>query len=293
MAAERIDSEGSSPVSALADEELLAELQRRGLAKEHRQKMVYSAPKGARRVLSPPRGPGPCVLELGPREGPLCPRLISQAGRRSKYRIQETCACHGSVEYSWEVDEEAEGNSGPFRRIGRLTGSWLSDPFRQKTVTVSGLEGHELFKLTTASWNPSSLRWSFRIMPPDSEDNADAVFTVNRDVLGRGPLGMREQWRVFKGRARDNEAVYYVVASVWGWEYSFHKCVEDFNAGGEPVARLTQVANTGKLDDETRVWIPAEFDLNIGPSEDVGLLLSVATILDVAHERSQPPTNPM
>jgi len=121
-----------------------------------------------------------------------------------------------------------------------------------------------------------------------ADDKAEALFTFNRDVLGRGVLGLKEAWRVHRGRARDDEALYYCVCSAWGWEHHFYRSQADYDAGAEPVARLHQAAGTGVLCEETRIWQPAVFELEVNPGEDAALLLAMATALDVAHERSQP-----
>jgi len=304
--------------AAISDEALLEEVRRRGLAPAAPAAERVRSP--GTRVRSPPSrvrspdsrvsDPGPCLVEPGPRGGPLAPRLVSSEGRAQLFRLLETGGIRGSVEYSWQrIEEKADGageqahapsgheqahHQGHHERVARLTGSLAAHSLGRRCVHVSGLNGTEVFKLedSAAAWNPAHVRWSFRILPPGCDDSADALFTVNRDVIGRGPLGLREQWRVFRGRARDDEVVYYLVCAAWGWDYHFYKSQADYDAEGEPVAQLTQAAGTGVRLGETGVWVPAEFDLSVGPGEDAGLLLAVATILDVAHERSQPP-NPV
>jgi hypothetical protein len=166
----------------------------------------------------------------------------------------------------------------------------MSSAFGRKSLQVRSPAGSEVFSIgsSTKVLNPSQLRWSFRVLPPASASNDDVFFTVNRDALGRGPLGLREQWRVYRGRARESDEVYYCVGSVQGWKYRFYRAEADFKAGCTPVAKLDQVDGTGSFRQEQQRWIPAQFVLNVGPGEDSALLLSVATILDTVHERSFP-----
>merc|ERR1711879_717410 len=108
------------------------------------------------------------------------------------------------------------------------------------------------------------------------------------DLFGTGPMWLREQWRIFRGRAREGKELYYCIANALGWEYHFYRSQEDQYSGHDYAAHLKKVSGTGALSEAMMVWIPAEFDLEVRPREDAALLLSVATILDVAHQHSTP-----
>merc|ERR1711953_1611884 len=102
---------------------------------------------------------------------------------------------------------------------------------------------------------------------------------INRDIMGRGALKLQEQWRIFRGRARDNDEVYFCLGAGFGWSYKVYKSARDIDTGTPAVAHITQATGTGELTgDAMPKWIPARFEIWVGPGEDAALLLCFATV---------------
>mmetsp|Transcript_103235 Transcript_103235/g.205192 ORF Transcript_103235/g.205192 Transcript_103235/m.205192 type:complete len:316 (+) Transcript_103235:60-1007(+) len=311
MLSECASTEGATHAAAMEDDELLAELQRRGYQvgrqqQQQPQGQQESAPATDRASIPLPsrndtssttEGFGMEVstvdvellsetgpLELGRPGNALVPQLQS-LDRQLNFGI---LADGVKRKCTWELVSGGSSDTGH----GRLLFGSLSDNLGQLSMSMCNAQGSEVFKLVHATnvWNPSQVRWSFRVMPPGSDDSTDALFTINRDLLGSGKLGLREWWRVYRGLARNGDVAYYCAGWRSSWEYKFYKSEPDCKADRSPVAQLRQMEGTGQLSGESVLmsWLPARFELIVEPGEDSAVLLSVASILDMVHDRSKP-----
>merc|ERR1712004_527345 len=89
--------------------------------------------------------------------------------------------------------------------------------------------------------NPLKFRWSFRILPAGSKSNDDTLFTINRDFFSKGLLGVKEKWRIYQGRKRDKNMIYYCIGNYIGWDFKFYRSKWDYDLGNrEVLAKIEQ-----------------------------------------------------
>jgi len=233
-------------------------------------------------------------LQLGLSGEALIPSLVPPPGVVYQLKNKEKTQFLETNEYKWELDEvELGGREFEIdAKIAKLKGKWQSNSFGHKSVHVYDNTGTEIFKIRLSSnvWNPLQRRWSFRMLPPGSKDNDDALFTINKDQFGRGIpiLWEKEEWRIYRGRERDNDMIYYCVGSWLGWDFKFYKSMEDYDHSARPVAKIKQKMNAGAIFDND--WLPDKFKLKVQPGEDTALLLAVSSIIDMTHD-SKPDNN--
>jgi len=303
MLPECASTEVAAHATALRDEELLAELQRRGFQVAPRHiSPEDSAPVADRTGNLPPSGDdNSSTVDSGVEPSRVDVELLSYSGQLElggpgNALVPELLAMDDQLNFRIVADGISrtctwELISGGSIDAGRLLFGRVSDILGQLCMSMCNSQGSEVFRLTHASniWNPSQMRWSFRVTPPGS-DNADALFTINRDLLGSGKLGLREWWRVYRGLARSGDVVYYCAGWRSSWDYRFFKSEADCKADHSPVAHLRQLEGTGQFKEGSAVmaWVPARFELSVEPGEDSAVLLSVASILDMVHDRSKP-----
>jgi len=221
-------------------------------------------------------------LELGFPGQALIPRLVPPPGftyefknKEDNDKFKDQVKKNEKNEYKWELDEirvpsqryECELDL----KIAKLKGKLTSDSFGHKSVHVYDTIGREIFKIRHDKnvWNPLALRWSFRILPPGSKDSTDALFTFNKDVFGRGLIGLQEEWRIYRGRERDNDMVLYCVGDYKKHNFAFYRRVEDYDNRVQPVATIKQKK------DKIKLMVPS--------GEDTALMLVMSTILDMTH----------
>jgi hypothetical protein len=221
-------------------------------------------------------------LELGFPGQALIPKLVPLPGftyelknKEDNDKFKDQVKNNEKNEYKWELDEirfpsqryECELDL----KIAKLKGKLTSDSFGHKSVHVYDTMGREIFKIRHDKnvWNPLALRWSFRILPPGSKDSSDALFTFNKDVFGRGLIGLQEEWRIYRGRERDNDMVLYCVGDYKKHNFVFYRRAEDYDNSAQPVATIKQKK------DKIKLMVPA--------GEDTALMLAMSTILDMTH----------
>lgn len=232
------------------------------------------------------------------RENMLVPDLVAPPGSWYQFRVKEKPRIVETNEYEWELDMANGLDLG--WRIAKLEGKWTSSQFGHQSVHVHNHAGREIFKIRNDKyvWNPFSRRWSYRILPPHSKDSADAWFTINKDAWGRGLLFLRDEWRIYRGRERDNDMVYYCVGSYFGWNWWFYRNKHAYDNGEEAIAEISQKWNAGAFlgggggmgEDfgaGLGTWLPDKFKLRIKDGEDSALLMSVATIIDMVYDSEE------
>lgn len=249
-----------------------------------------SPPQGPqRRTLSPcddDKSPRQCLIDAGPYGGPLGPALLSK--REQVFRLSGELVV-GKTEQRWKlVEHEAGADTAagrkPVARVRRSQGE-------RRIIHVCAMDGAERVQVKdmSSSWNPLHVKLCFHVWRVGEEaGQAEQVplFSIWRETIGLGPLGHREQWRIFRGSAKDEELYFVTATASRGWDWSFYKSRKD----SKPVAHLSQLQGTGQDSKLTGAWIPAEFDLTVGPAEDAALLLTMSSVLDCVHSRSRRPS---
>lgn len=178
-------------------------------------------------------------------------------------------------EYMWFKGHE------PF---AMLRGKWTSNTFGHQTVRVRDMSGKEVFMIRNSKnvWNPFSLRYSFRIHPPG--DKEGVWYTINKDAIGRGFAGMRQEWRVYRGKERDNQMVYYCVGSYGGWSYTCYKSQSDYDMSLPPIAWTEQEMNAGDFFTDFSQWLPDHYRLYTKTGCDSALILALSTVIDMCND---------
>eukprot|EP00440_Ansanella_granifera_P057084 gb/GFBE01061880.1/.p1 GENE.gb/GFBE01061880.1/~~gb/GFBE01061880.1/.p1 ORF type:complete len:183 (+),score=42.79 gb/GFBE01061880.1/:1-549(+) len=169
-------------------------------------------------------------------------------------------------------------------KIAKLQGKWTSNSFGHQSVHVMDGSGQEVFKIRRSKnvWNPLQWRTSFRILPPGSKDNDDALYTVNKDVWGKGFMWIKQEWKIYQGRVRDGKMLYYCVGGYRGWDFKIYRNPEEYKAHAKPIAVIKQKLNMGAFVDHD--WIPDKFTLTVYEGGDSALLLAISSIIDITHD---------
>mmetsp|Transcript_40482 Transcript_40482/g.114568 ORF Transcript_40482/g.114568 Transcript_40482/m.114568 type:complete len:429 (-) Transcript_40482:129-1415(-) len=229
---------------------------------------------------------------------PLIPELVPPPGQVYEFLNKEKPHAAQFIfegidtnAYKWEFSEIERMSDGREFKVdqtfAKLKGKWTSNSFGHKSVHVYSKDGSEMFKIRMSkhTMNPFTLRWSFRILPPGSKDSDDALFTINKDYWGKGLLWMKEEWRVFRGRERDGDEIYYGVGGYLGWDFKFYRNERDYTRGSKTVvAKIEQKVNAGALLNVN--FLPDKYKIKVYPGEDSALLLAVATIIDMMRDSS-------
>jgi hypothetical protein len=123
----------------------------------------------------------------------------------------------------------------------------------------------------------------------------DALYTINRDIMGAKYLFFGDQWHIYNGRKRDQKELYYgtspdmssALTDAFGlWtEIAFWKSKADYKEKKDPVAYVKQKRNAGAF--LSMSWIPDQYKIEVGPGEDTGALLAIAMIMDVVTDSNQ------
>jgi len=170
--------------------------------------------------------------------------------------------------------------------VAKLKGKWRSNTFGHQSVHAYDSSGQEIFKIRRSKhvMNPRQRRWSYRILPTGSKSNHDTLFTINKDQFGRGLFWQKEEWRIYKGRERDNKMIYYCVGKYGNWDFKFYRSKSDANHGGRVVAKIEQKLNAGAFSDSN--WLPDKFKIKVYEGADAALILAVSSIIDMVHDSS-------
>jgi hypothetical protein len=191
-----------------------------------------------------------------------------------------------------------------------LNGNFGSRHFGHDRVKVyaNGMyeQGKELFQMTFTKhiWNPLKYRFSYRILKPSQQktwnEDEDVLFTINRDLFGRGFLWTKDEYRIYQGRERGNKMVYYCVQSWWGWvTRCWHNKLEyesgrsSLTVSGHPgpkyapCAVLSQKVNGGALSPAfaSMTLVPDKYYLYVSPGEDTALLSALGALVDGTQSR--------
>jgi len=185
--------------------------------------------------------------------------------------------------------------------------NWRSWAYGHKSHHVySNADGNELFKIrkTSLGWFKSERRTSYRILPPGSKDDEEALFTINEEIRSHLPivdvvktlLGADSIFRVYRGRERDNDVVLYaegkfpnplvggMAAGAGG--YTFYES----ELKSRVLARIDQNPMYGTMEYGFAANTqnpPDKFTLKVQPGVDAALVLAASTVMDIARDLGQ------
>merc|ERR1712048_899511 len=104
----------------------------------------------------------------------------------------------------------------------------------------------------------------------------------------KGLIGTKyETWRIYRGRQKDNQLLYYCLGSWIGWSfrcYPSHEAYENSGVSGTAytVAQVQQHLNWGAVLQHASA--KDAFTLTVNEGEDPLLLLAWVAIVDMCHD---------
>jgi len=221
--------------------------------------------------------------------GPLVPSLVPKPGQIFKVRNQEAnpfgnWSSIGSRDYHWKLLSVKSQSNGtivyPAKSFATLDGSFFDFTLFDgwKTTVVKNVFNEPLFKIrfTKHIWNPTRWTWSFRITHPQT---GKVLFTINKDWFGTGLLGLRNEWRIYRGHKREGKQIYYAVSGYVGYERYFHHSKADWKKGKKPVAEASQAIG------RDLIGLADTYTLQVNEGEDTALLMTSTVIFDMAEEQ--------
>jgi len=235
-----------------------------------------------------PDDPRFASLSIG-HDGVLVPALVPHPGEvfkfknKEKVRLMELLA--GDLnEYNWVLDADNEHQNMNLK-IASVKGSWKSNTFGHACVKVRDASDKEVFAICRSKnvWNPLQFRDSFRVLPPGG--TGDPLFTVNKDVMGRGMLWVKQAWTVYKGRKRENTPVMFCEGNYIGWKFKMYKSAADRDSEATPIAEIKQSVNLGAV--LSSEFIPDKFKIEVHEGADTALVLALSTIIDMVHDSNE------
>jgi len=217
-------------------------------------------------------------LQLNPDpRGPLLPSMVPPANTSFEVQSVEQIDIIESNEYRWAF----VGIQSGFQMhtinqwFASLHGSFFSNALGKRRTSVTNNMGEDLFIIELSNW--VGFRWSWRIMNPAEE----ILFTINKDIVGAGFLGIRDEWRIYRGRQRDDEQIYHVVGGYLEYEHEFFHSKEEYQNNVAPCATARQ--QTIQLT-ALQGRVPDSFGVTVREGEDTALLLATTVIIDLVHE---------
>jgi len=216
--------------------------------------------------------------------GPLIPDLVPPPGHIFVLESREKIDFIESNSYEWRfasrtstLSEGEEQTTRVDQAFAELEGGAISNFFGHRRTTIKNSDGVPLFQihLTKSVFNPTSIRWSWRISHPISEK---VLFTINKDIIGTGVLWLRDEWTIYRGRMRDANPIYYVVGGYMGYGHQFFKTKTDWRRGVPAVAEASEGITRSIL------GAPTVFSVKVSEGEDAALLLATTVIINMVHE---------
>lgn len=232
-------------------------------------------------------------LQLGDNpQGPLVPSLVPKPGRVFEVRNQKPHDFKNTQEYHWIMVDFKNTLNGTVNYMDNSHSSFAkcepsfvnASNFHSKlldgwkTTVVKNTLNVPLFKirLTKHKWNPFKMSWSFRIVHPRT---GKVLFTINKDRVGTGLLARRDEWRIYRGRKRARQQIYYVVSGSMDHAHYFYHTKADYKKGKKPVA---ETSDSVALD---QAGLPDSYTLQVKEGEDTALLMAASVIFDMVEQQ--------
>jgi hypothetical protein len=202
----------------------------------------------------------------------------------------------GSTHHTWGMGEHLVFN-----------GKFLSRHFghnRIRALVGGKTEAFQIVK-TKHNYNPFKYRFSYRVLRPGAPkwwEDKDILFTVNRDLFGRGFFGIKDEYRIYQGRERNGIERYYCVQSWWGWMTRCWHSKREYESGRtsltvkghggpkfNPIAVLSQKVNAAAFSKFLKplAFFPDKYTLFVNSGEDAALLTALSIIVDSTEDQKE------
>lgn len=221
-------------------------------------------------------------LQVGPNVplGPLLPGLVPPPGTTFEVvnREMELGVGSASNEYRWAfLNIDQGGQRIPVNEwFASISGEHFFGVYSgtRRTVVRNNL-GFELFVIEAAR---RSTVTSWRIRHPISNQ---ILFTINKDFFGAGFFGARDEWRIYRGRERDGDQMYYVVADYSSHTHSFYHNEAEYQNSAPPAAQSRQYTPGGTY---TQGFVSDSIGVQVQAGEDTALVLATTICVDMLNE---------
>jgi len=216
----------------------------------------------------------------GPGMGPLIPGLVPPPGTTFEVvnREMEIGVGASSNNYRWAfLTIDQGGNTIPVNQwFAQISGEGFFGIFSgTRRTAVRNNIGQELF-IIEASRRSTSTSW--RIRSPITDQ---ILFTINKDFFGAGFLGIRDEWRIYRGRERDADPIYYIVADYAAHSHQFFHNSDEYQNSMPPCAQSRFYTRGGTY---TQGFASDSIGARVGPGEDTALILSTTIVIDMLNE---------
>jgi len=222
------------------------------------------------------------AIQRGASGEALIPSMVPPAGTTFEVQSRERLDFLESNEYRWAFVSIQQGEvTQPVDQwFATLQGGFFGNIFGARRTEITNNLGQPIFVIEMAKyiWNPTRLHWSFRIRNPITEE---ILFTINKDWFGAGFLFLRDEWRIYRGRQRQGDEIYYINSGYFGYGHRFYHGKGEYRRGMDAVAEATQSMGRHVL------GLPDVFSVKVHEGEDTALLLAATVIIDMVHESEQ------
>lgn len=212
--------------------------------------------------------------------GPLLPGLVPPPGTTFEVINREMELGVGSVanNYRWAFMTINQGGQAiPVNQwFAEISGEGFFGVWSgtRRTVARNNL-GQDLFVIEAARRSTST---SWRIRHPMTNQ---ILFTINKDFWGAGFLAMRDEWRIYRGRERDGDQIYYIVSDYSSHNHQFFHNEDEYQ-NSQPAAATSRNYSPGGT--YTQGFISDSIGVSVGPGEDTALIMSTTIVIDMLNE---------
>jgi hypothetical protein len=235
-------------------------------------------------------------LQAGGSRGALIPGLVPRRGQkfeielhsrpRPVWRLTAIKNVRGRLLQRYYNGQLASVEGGHMKRCKGLKYGKPCKYFIP--AVVRDKNGRALFSVRSAK-RGFTWAWTFRIMNPHNEDFP--LYTIRRDVYGKGMLGQRGVWRIYRGRESDNILIYYCAEGKVNADIAFHHSEEEYRRHTPYVALLShhsaraQMAASNPYNASFYGYARDQQMLTVNAGEDTALLLTTAMIIQEVSRR--------
>lgn len=241
---------------------------------------------------------------LGTKGQPLIPALVPPPGHEYRFLLDEKRSIFERNDYKWYqthdcvLDSKSGGQNCLEKKTRFMTaeGKFWTNALGRQAVNIVDMNGKRVFKIRRNRWriNPFQMRNVFRIFPPHDSDVDQTLFTINRDIFGKGVLWLRDEYRVYIGRKRDGKQLYYAIGGYWStWsKYKIYKISgSDYKANKDAyVGKISKKkTKAGIVGDVLGAgdWLGDKFKIEVKEGEDSAVLMVLATLIDMFNDNQE------
>jgi hypothetical protein len=212
--------------------------------------------------------------------GALIPELVPPPNTTFEVVNREMELGVGSVsnDYQWAfLTINQGGNAIPVNQwFAQISGQgFFGVVSGTRRTVVRDNNGRELFIIEASRLGTST---SWRIRHPLTNQ---IMFTINKDFFGTGFLGIRDEWRIYRGRERDATQIYYIVADYSAHSHRFYHNEDEYQNSVTPCAQSRFYTRGGTY---TQGFVSDSIGVSVGPGEDTALVLSTTIVIDMLNE---------